>query len=166
MKTLWLMGGLGLGAGLMYVWDPEKGPWRHDQLRTRLAAYQHETADLLDAGRRTLGRQTEALLDKSWRTRRPQPSLGERILTQAEQLGLSIGLCLLGCVGLGVGLASLLEPRSGPLRRARLREMAQRYWHKAEQLLPTPAGNGHPHTPATRTQDVQAARPRAQTRPR
>jgi hypothetical protein len=137
--------------------DPDKGPRRRDQLRTRLAAYQHEMTDRFDAGRRPLERWTEALLDRPWLPRRHQPGLGERVLTQAEQLGLSTGLCLLGCVGLGVGIAYLLEPRGGPQRRALLRETAQSYWHKADQLLTTAAGDGRTRTPVSSTPDVQAA---------
>ena len=157
MNTLWLMGGLGLGAGLMYLADPEKGPRRRDQLRTRLAASQHEMVGRLNTGRRTLGRRAEALLDTPWLPRRHQPSLGERVLTQAEQLGLSTGLCLLGCVGLGVGLAYLLEPSGGPRRRAWLRETTHTYWHKAEQLLTTAAGNGPSRAHDSSWQDVRTA---------
>jgi hypothetical protein len=51
---------------------------------------------------------------------RRQPGLGKRLLTQTEEIGLPLGLCFLGCVGLGLGY--LLEPQGGPQRRARLRE--------------------------------------------
>lgn len=38
----------------------------------------------------------------------------------------------MGCVGLGAGLVSLLEPQGGPQRRALLREKVRAYWHTTE----------------------------------
>jgi hypothetical protein len=51
MKTLWLLGGLGMGAGLMYVLDPEKGEARRDMINGQLAAYGRQTGDLLETPR-------------------------------------------------------------------------------------------------------------------
>jgi len=70
----------------------------------------------------------------------------EEILNrQAEALGLPVGLSLVGCVGLGVGLGYLLEPQGGPQRRAWLREKALTYWQSTENLLSSAITNGaHP----------------------
>jgi len=129
MQTMWLLGGLGLGAGLMYLLDPEKGAERRDVMRGQVSDYGRQTGDFFDDTRRTLGRQAQAVLATTRAPFRRQPGLGERLLMQAAERGLPLGLGLLGCVGLGVGLGYLLEPQGGPQRRARLREKARAYWH-------------------------------------
>ena len=128
MQTLWLLGGLGLGAGLMYLMDPEQGEGRRDLMREQLRDYGRQTGDLLDDTRRTLGRQAQAVLATTRMPFRHQPSFGERLRTQAREMSLPLGLCLLGGVGLGAGLVYLLEPQGGPQRRARLRETVRAYW--------------------------------------
>lgn len=65
MKTLWLLGGLGLGAGLMYLVDPERGEERRDVVRGHLGAYGRQTEDLLDDTMRTLGRPAQVFLAKT-----------------------------------------------------------------------------------------------------
>jgi hypothetical protein len=157
MQTLWLLGGLGLGAGLMYLMDPEKGAERRDVVRGQVRDYGRETGNFFDDTRRTLGRQAQAALTRTRVPFRRQPGLGERLLTQAEKMGLPLGLCLLGCVGLGVGLTYLLEPQGGPQRRAQLREKARAYWHTTETLLSSAAGNGA-HAPESQMRkDAHAA---------
>ena len=157
MQTLWLLGGLGLGAGLMYLLDPEKGAERRDVVRGHVVDYGRQTGDLLDDTRRTLGRQAQAVLPRTRVPFRHQPGLEKRLLTQAEEMGLPLGLCLLGCVGLGVGLGYLLEPQGGPQRRARLREKGRAYWHTTETLLSSAAGNGA-HAPESQMRkDAHAA---------
>ena len=131
MQTMWLLGGLSLGVGLMYLLNPEKGAERRGVVRGLVEDYGRQTGDFFDDTRRTLGRQAQAAL-ASARTRVPfrhQPGLGERLRTQAEERGLSLGIFLLGGVGLGVGLSYVLEPQEGPQRRARLGEKARGYWH-------------------------------------
>jgi hypothetical protein len=128
MKTLWLLGGLGLGAGLMYVLDPEKGAGRRDFVRGSVEDYGRQTGALLDETRRTLGRQAQAALATRHMPFRHQPGLGERLRAQAEEWGLPLGLGLLGCVGLGVGLGALLEPQGGAQRRAWLGAHLRAYW--------------------------------------
>jgi hypothetical protein len=132
MQTMWLLGGLGLGMGLMYLMDPEKGEGRRDVVRGHVVDYGRQTGDLLDDTRRTLGRQAQAVLARTRMPFRHQPGLGERLRTQAEEMGIPLGLSLLGGVGLGAGLVYLLEPQGGPQRRARLREKARAYWHPTE----------------------------------
>ena len=132
MQTMWLLGGLSLGMGLMYLMDPEKGEGRRDVVREHLVDYGRQTGDLLDDTRRTLGQQARAVLAKPRLPFRHQPRLGERLRAQAEEMDLPLGLWLLGGVGLGAGLVYLLEPQGGPQRRAWLREKARAYWHPTE----------------------------------
>jgi hypothetical protein len=144
MQTLWMLGGLGLGAGLMYLLDPEKGAGRRDRVRGYVEDYGHQTGVLLDDTRRSLGRQAQTVLATRRMPFRHQPEPGERLHTRAEALGLPLGLSILGCVGLGVGLGYLLEPQGGPQRRAWLREKACNYWQSTENLLSSAVqNNGH-----------------------
>jgi hypothetical protein len=129
MNTLWLLGGLGLGAGLMYMLDPEKGAGRRNLVRGSIEDYGHQTGALLDETRRTMGRQAQAMLATRRMPFKRQPGMEERWRTQVEEWGLPLGLGLLGCVGLGVGLGALFEPQGGPQRRARLGEYVRSYWH-------------------------------------
>jgi hypothetical protein len=135
MKPLWLIGGLGLGAGLMYMLDPEKGERRRDFARAQLAAYGRQAEHFLDDTTRTIGRQGQALLARTPMPRRYQPGPGERLWAQTEQSGTPSGLLMLSLAGLGIGLLSLLEPNGGPKRRAMVRNTARNYWHKAGRSL-------------------------------
>jgi len=132
MKTLCLLGGIGLGAGLMYLMDAEQGEERRDMLRGYMVDYGRQTGDLLDDTRQTLGRQAQVFLATTHMPFRRQPGVGERLLTQAIQVGTTTGVFLVGCVGLGAGLIALLEPQGGPQRRAWLREKVRAYWHPTE----------------------------------
>lgn len=157
MQSLWLFGGLGLGAGLMYLLDPEKGTERRDMVRGHAVDYGRQTGDFLDDTRRTLGRQAQAVLTRTRLPFRHQPSLGERLLTQAEEMNLPLGLCLLGCVGLGVGLGYLLTQQSRPQRRTGLREKARTYWHPTAAALSSAVPNGPYSSESRKREDVRAA---------
>jgi hypothetical protein len=128
MQTLWLLGGLGLGAGLMYLLDPQQGEARRDLVRGSAVDYGRQTGDFLDDTGRTLSRQAQAVLARTRRPFRRQPALGERLLARAEQLGTTTGMVLVGCVGLGVGLGYLWACVGNPAQRARLHEKARTYW--------------------------------------
>ncbi len=157
MKPLWLMGGLAFGAGLMYMFDPEKGRQRRDSARVQLATYGHQTEGFLDDTSRTLGQQAYTLLARARMPIRHQPGRGERLLTQAEQFGMTTGLLMLGCVGLGVGLTYMLEPGAGPKRRTRMYDIARTYWHKTDNLLRSAVSEVSHYTPKLKEQSVQVA---------
>jgi hypothetical protein len=157
MKTLWLLGGLGLGAGLMYLLDPEKGVGRRDRVRGYVEDYGRQTGALLDDTRRTLGRQARAALATRSMPFSRLPELGERPRTQAEARGLPVGLGLIGCIGLGVGLGYLLEPQGGPQRRAWLREQARAYWQTTETVLSSAVPHGVQPPKRQRQKDAPAA---------
>src|SRR5439155_8015646 len=54
MQTLWLLGGLGLGAGLMYLLDAEKGDGRRERVRGSAVDAGRQTGAFLDDTKRTL----------------------------------------------------------------------------------------------------------------
>ena len=148
-KALWLVGGLGLGTGLMYMLDPDRGKRRRALARGQVAMYRHQANTLLDqtmdalAGtRRTLGDQTRTLGHQArgllaqarpgWyearSPRRDEGGRGEMWRARAQQMGSMPSLLMLGCVGLGVGLMYLLDPSVGTRRRALVRDKARSYW--------------------------------------
>jgi hypothetical protein len=90
--------------------------------------YGRQTGNFFDDTGRTFGRQARAAFARTRTPFRHQPGLSERLQIQAEERGLSLGLGLLGGVGLGVALGYLLEPQGGPQRRTRLYEKARVYW--------------------------------------
>ena len=102
MKTLWLLGGLGLGAGLMYLLDSKKGDGRRERGRGSVVDAGRQTGARLDETRRTLGQQAPAVLATTRRPFQRQLGLGERLRTQAAQRGMTTGVALVGGVGLAV----------------------------------------------------------------
>src|SRR6185295_16831048 len=135
-KTALLIGGLGLGAGLIYMLDPARGERRRTMARAQLERYRRQTDDLWDHTTRSLGRQARELLTRTplaRRYRRPGP--GELLLARAEQLGLLKGIMMLGCTGLGAGVMYVLDPRLGRRRRALVRDKAQAYWRRMEKFI-------------------------------
>src|SRR5215475_5798635 len=134
-KTALLIGGLGLGAGLIYMLDPERGGRRRAMARAQLERYRRQTDDFWDHTTRRLGHQTRALVARAPLARRHRPGPGELLLARAEQLGLLKGLLMLSCTGLGVGMMYVLDPRLGRRRRALVRDKAQAYWRRLGKLI-------------------------------
>jgi uncharacterized protein HemX len=134
-KALLVLGGLGLGAGLIYMSASD----REEQYR-RLApaqwqTYRRRTNDLIGQTSRSLARQTRGLLGKArpplkygWRQRQMLP-------TQAGMTGGTQSLLILGCVGIGAGLMYMLDPKAGQRRRALVYDKAQSYWHATCDFL-------------------------------
>ena len=114
MQTLWLLGGLGLGAGLMYLMDSAKGAGRRERIRGYVGDFGRQTSALVDDTRRTLGRQAQAVLAPPRRPFRRQPGLGERLHTQATPRGMPTGVALVGGVGLGAASSLCSNPRGAP----------------------------------------------------
>ncbi len=135
-KTALLIGGLGLGAGLIYMLDPERGERRRTMARAQLERYRRQTDDLWDHTTRSLGRQARELFARAplaRRSRRPGPN--ELLLARAEQMGILKGILMLGCTGLGAGMMYVLDPRLGRRRRALVRDKAQAYWRHMGKFI-------------------------------
>jgi hypothetical protein len=147
-RTLMLLSGLGLGAGLLYMLDSDRGARRRVQARAQVQAYRRWADDLLPTRRslgrtthslgqtaRSLGQQTRGLL-----ARTHVPLLYERSRYQLRpkstgQMGPSNGLLMLGCLGVGMGLMYLLDPNAGRRRRALVRDKVRSYWKDTEQVI-------------------------------
>jgi len=146
-KTALLIGGLGLGAGLIYILDPERGERRRAMALAQLERYRRHTDDLWDHTTRSLGRQarelfTRAPLARRYRRRGP----GELLLARAEQLGILKSMLMLGCTGLGVGMMYVLDPRLGRRRRALVRDKAQAYWRRTGNFISQTARDARQRT--------------------
>jgi uncharacterized protein YwbE len=61
-KALNIIGGLGLGAGLMYVFDPERGGRRRAMMRDKVTRAVHKTGDAIDTTARDLKNRTVGLV--------------------------------------------------------------------------------------------------------
>jgi hypothetical protein len=134
-KTLLLIGGLGLGAGLMYILDSEQGERRRAQLREQAAAYRRRSDQLLGQTQRTLRRQARGLLAQAHTPLSRQRWAGKiQPLYSARQRS-TPGLLMLGCVGLGAGLMYILDPTAGRRRRALIRDKANSYWRSTESFV-------------------------------
>jgi hypothetical protein len=131
-KIALLIGGVGLGAGLIYMLDPERGEQRRATARTQLERYRRQTDDRWYHTTRSLGRQAReflAMAPLARRYRRPRPA--ELLLARVEQLG----LLTLGCTGLGAGMMYVLDPKLGRRRRALVRDKAQAYWRRMGKFI-------------------------------
>jgi BON domain len=157
MKTaLLLVSSLGLGAGLMYLLDPEKGSSRRELMRGQAKTYRRWTDGLLDQTSRILGQQRRGLSRQTRTLNRQVQALGEhrrdllgRVRLpfrheqsaddlwreRTEQTASSKGLLLLGCLGLGACLIYLFDPRLGRRRRALIGDKIGSYWRSTGDFL-------------------------------
>ena len=146
-KIALLIGGVGLGAGLIYMLDPERGEQRRATARTQLERYRRQTGDLWYHTTRSLGRQMRKLLAMTplaRRYRKPRPA--ELLLACVEQLGILKGILTLGCTGLGAGMMYVLDPKLGRRRRALVRDKAQAYWRRMGKLISQTARDARQRT--------------------
>jgi BON domain-containing protein len=146
-KTALLISGLGLGAGLIYLLDPERGARRRAGARAQLGRYRRQTDDLWDHTTRSLGRQVRDLFAGAPLARRyRKPGPGELLRVRAEQLGILRGILMLGCTGLGAGMMFVLDPRLGRRRRALVRDKAQAYWRRMGKFISETARDARQRT--------------------
>jgi len=158
-KALMLVSGLGLGAGLMYMLDPEMGRRRRTLARVQAEMYRRWPDDLVDHTRRTLGRQTDTLSRQArtlgQQTRgllgrlgipfKEERSPSEIWLERAQHMAGKQDLLRLGCVGLGLGLMYILDPKAGQERRAQLSNLVRSYLPSADNSINKTARNAGNH---------------------
>src|SRR5687767_2309755 len=106
MKKGWLlMSGLGLGAGVMYLLDPNYGYRRRSRLRTHARAARYHVTDLLDEAasgvqdraRRAYAATRAHLPSSPWIDALP-------VRRRRKPKSVDTSLLVLGGLGLGVGL--------------------------------------------------------------
>jgi len=155
-RGLWLIGGLGLGAGLMYILDPERGSERRALVREQAQTYRHWTDDMLAQTSRGLGQQTRSLGQQTRHLGQQTRGLSQwayaflaqmrpplryerrpdtRWLAHGGQMQGASSLLMLGCVGLGVGLMYMCDPQVGRRRRALVRDKALSYWQRTGSFI-------------------------------
>jgi gas vesicle protein len=160
--TLGLLAGAGIGAGLMYLFDPYEGPTR----RARLAETAGNTwdtiserageagsaiashlpnmptaADARDTGRKYLSRASDSAQEtaggwlESARNALPSmPSLPQR-RRPTDVSGTGAALGGLGLIALTAAATWLLDPQRGRGRRAWLAQKATRYMNETGQFM-------------------------------
>lgn len=108
-KGFLLVSGLGLGAGLMYVLDAQQGRRRRSRLRTNVRSARYHVSGLLeDAASGVRHRAQSAYVGT--RARLPSSRWLEALPSRrrVRQRSVDPGLLLLGGLGLGVGLLTLI----------------------------------------------------------
>lgn len=115
-KGLWLLGGLGIGAGLMYVFDPTYGKRRRSRARHRIGVARHQMGNVLEETAQSVRHWAQHAADvaPSWPVRRA----GTHRLRPASQGWRSRrqlidkGLLVLGCLGLGAVYMAMINAGS------------------------------------------------------
>ena len=102
-QALWLVGGLGLGTGLLYMLAPDRRRRRRVLARRQVEMYRRQANTLLDQARRTLadpprtlGQQARGLLAQARTPRRDESGLSEIWRERAQQMGGMQSLLMLG----------------------------------------------------------------------
>jgi hypothetical protein len=141
-RSLFLLGSLGLGAGLMYLLDPERGEQRRRQGLAKAAFYRDRADAALEQvtrglSQRTSGvsRQARGLINEAQRQLRRASWSEEPFSAPARQPAFSPMLSWLGGVALGAGLMYLFDPLGGRQRRQVGLGRARSYWKKTNAAL-------------------------------
>jgi len=141
-NALWLLGGLGFGTGLMYLFDPDRGERRRTLARRQMDRYRRQANTLLGQTRDTLGEQTRSLgqqargfLSQAHLPARYERGLGNLRRGRHEEKESTNGLLMLGLLGLGAGLMYLGDPDTGARRRALIRDKARSYWRQTGRFI-------------------------------
>ena len=141
-KTLLILSGLGLGAGLIYMSVAEREEQHRRLAPAQWQTYRRRTSDLFGQTSRSLAhqtrgiaRQTRGLLEKARPSRTYEWGPRQTWARQAGITGGTPSLWILGCVGIGAGLMYMLDPVAGRRRRTLVYDKAQSYWHATCDFL-------------------------------
>jgi len=161
--SLSLLGGMGLGAAMMYLFDPESGQDRREHIGRRTGSAVGGTTEALGAAlygladhARDLGHTVSDRLShgtervSDWGSsvgsstaegardlwHRGRRAVGwEREEESAADSVTNMALAAVGCCALGAGLMYLLDPQVGGRRRAMARDKATHYAQGAGEYL-------------------------------
>lgn len=141
---------MGIGAGLMYLFDPKVGKSRRNELRNEaMEAFTAATDAAVEAGRRARDSATGivpaakvAVLEKLSMDQelleRAKDKLGDRgifPMTRTYRWGPEHFLALLAAAVLGAAVMYLLDPRMGGRRRAMMRDRFARTGREASEAM-------------------------------
>jgi hypothetical protein len=154
-KGALLLGGLGFGAGLMYLLDPDRGRQRRARGWNRAMLYRDLADEALesashdlnhrarglshDLGRRTqrLGQQAHGLMTEARQRLSRASAPIKTFRARPHQRDASLALLILSGLALGAGLMYLFDPLVGNQRRQIGRNKARSYWQKTGKALDT-----------------------------
>ena len=157
--TLGLLAGVGIGAGLMYLFDPYEGPTRRQWLADTAgntwesiserasdatsAIAEHlpsmpSSADMQKQGRKWLSRASDSAQENAsgWMesARNALPSV-PRFRRPTDVSGTSAALGGLGLIALSVAATWLFDPQRGRSRRAWIAQKATRYMNETGDFM-------------------------------
>jgi hypothetical protein len=105
-RELYWLGGIGLGAGLMYWFDPDRGRHRRTHTRAQLLSARHRVENLM-ADATPDWRQLH--LPQRYQTRLVRPFQRQR---QHQPMGIDVVLLALGGLGVSAALAWVVRSRN------------------------------------------------------
>lgn len=133
-KSLLVLSGIGLGAGLVYALQQDRRTYR--RALTRVSRYTpprpRGLEHWLGSTWRTLPRQARELLPRSWQRR---SSYALPAMLPIRRSNIVIGLAILGSLALGAGLMYLLDAERGRQRRARFQQTGTSLWQRLTTTL-------------------------------
>lgn len=134
-----LLGGLGLGAGLMYLMDPQLGRYRRSYLQGAVGGALQGTTERLGSGwQSTTERMGETAREFGQRIARRARSMAGQ---EAEYIGVRrirygpVILSSLGALGVGAALVYFLDPEHGRRRRMAIRDRVMYATGRAAQSV-------------------------------
>jgi hypothetical protein len=112
-KAFWLVSGIGLGTGLMYMLDPAKGQRRRSRMQSRARTARYQLENAFDRGTSALGSRARnlATTSRGWLQRAEEsPSrLWPYAQRYTQRTGGNSGGLLLGSLGLSAALVYMLS---------------------------------------------------------
>jgi gas vesicle protein len=134
-----MLGGLGIGAVVMYLFDPDRGTARRQEISRQA---EHLMSDAGDMMRRTSGKARQMrdtassyLHEVKHRLQNAGASLMQRDESCPVMKAGMVGMPIVGALLLGAGAMFLLDPVSGRRRRARIQDKARHYVNETSETL-------------------------------
>src|SRR5215471_7129624 len=96
-KGVALVGGLGLGAALMYIFDPDRGKGRRARIRDKVDSAAHKLSDAAEKMGRDIGNRAQGVMAETKSLFRqeevPNDVLVQRVRSRFGRLPVEIGGC-------------------------------------------------------------------------